>query len=361
MHLETGRHLYGGARQTAWLVRELAARGVVSSVICTAGSALGEALRGTPGVEVVEWPIAGDLDWRLRRRLEAWLRERRPSLLHVHSRRGADIFGGRAAQAAGVPAVLTRRVQSREPAWLLRLKSRPFAAVCAISTPIRDDLAARAGLGTRRLELIPSAVDVGAFRPDPSARARLLERYALPESTLLAGCAAQFIRRKGQDFLPPLIARLRGGLPGLRLLLFGRGPTRARLERRAGALGLRNEIRFCGFADDWPSLLPGLDLLLHPARREGLGSVLLEAMAAGVPVVAAAVGGVVDVIEPDREGCLLAPDAGDAWTAAVTRLAGDPAERGRLAAAARRRVERDFTIGAMADRYLDLYRDVGGC
>jgi glycosyltransferase involved in cell wall biosynthesis len=358
VHLEAGRHLYGGARQTAYLIRELAARGVANTAICTEGSGLGATLRAVSGVEVVEWPIAGDLDWRLGRRLEAWLRARGPDLVHVHSRRGADTFGGRAARAAGIPAILTRRVQSAEPAWLLGLKCRPYAAVVAISTAIRDDLGARARLGGKPLELISSAVDTGVFRPDSSARARLLERYGLPADAVLAGCAAQLIPRKGHDLLLPLVERLAPGMPRFRLLLFGQGGARGRLERRVAALGLADRIRFCGFVADWPQLAPGLDLLLHPARREGLGSVLLEAMAAGVPVVASSVGGIVDVIADGRQGCLLAPDALDDWAAAVRRLAGDPAERARLATAARRRVERDFTIATMTDRYLGLYRDV---
>ena len=120
----------------------------------------------------------------------------------------------------------------------------------------------------------------------------------------LAGCAAQLIPRKAQDFLLPLAARLVAAEPRFRLLFFGQGRTRRTLERRAARLGLGDTVRFAGFLPEWPLLLPGLDLLLHPARREGLGSVLLEAMSAGVAVVAAAAGGIVDVIDDGRSGVL---------------------------------------------------------
>jgi glycosyltransferase involved in cell wall biosynthesis len=303
--------------------------------------------------------MAGDLDFSLRSRVKNLVLQHRPDLVHVHSRRGADSFAGRAAQAAACPAILTRRVQSNEPRFWLRLKCRPYAAVVAISSAVDDELA-RAGIAPERRRRIVSAVDTELFRADPAARQRLLERFALPAQSLIAASAAQFIPRKGQDFLLRLAQRFANHTPPLQLLLFGQGPTRARLERRVAQLGLQRQVKFCGFVEDWPKLLPGLDLLLHPARREGLGSVVLEAMSAGVPVVASAVGGIVDAIESGHDGCLVPADALDVWQATVAGLLDDPALRGRLAAAARRRVEADFTIEAMTNRYLNLYRDIAG-
>jgi glycosyltransferase involved in cell wall biosynthesis len=180
----------------------------------------------------------------------------------------------------------------------------------------------------------------------------------LPGDSLLAGCAAQLIPRKAQDFLLPLAMRLVAVEPRFRLLFFGQGKKRQALESRAAALGLGDTVRFAGFLPEWPLLLPGLDLLLHPARREGLGSVLLEAMSAGVTVVAAATGGIVDVIDDGRDGCLLPPDRKDDWQAVVQGLLGDPGRRAALAAAGRRNVEKKFTIDRMTDSYLRLYRDV---
>jgi len=370
LHLETGRHLYGGARQAGYLIRELAARGHDNVLVCATGSAIA-GLRersladrrltdGQPGIEVIEWPLHGDLDWRLPHRLARLIEAKQPDLVHVHSRRGADTFGGRAARAAGVPSILTRRVESAEPRVWLRLKVSPYDAVVAISGAVREELAVRAGIERERIRLIPSAVDTELFRPDPAARARVLERFGLPAGSYLSASAAQLISRKGQDFLLRLAARLASQRPDFRLLLFGRGPDRARLERQARQLGLGEVVRFCGFAEDWPELLPGLDLLLHPARREGLGAVALEAMAAGVPVVASAVGGLVDVIETGVDGMLVPPDDERAWIAAIGELsdADNDTARTRLAAAARRKIESTYTIAQMTDRYLKLYRDV---
>ena len=356
LHIEAGRHLYGGARQVGYLIASLAARGIENFLVCRPDHPLTGL---APVATILPTQMHGDLDIALKSRLGRQIREYAPDVVHVHSRRGADGAGGRAAYAAGRPAVLTRRVQSAEPAWWLRRKCASYAAVVAISGAVVRELQA-AGVEAGRIRRIPSAVDTHLFAPDPNARTRLLSRFDLPANALIIGSAAQLIPRKGQDFLLPLVARLVPAEPRTHLLLFGQGRMRTRLERQAAALGLGSNLRFAGFLPEWPALLPGLDLLLHPARREGLGSVLLESMGAGVPVVAAAAGGIVDVIDDGIDGVLLPPDRQDDWHATVLDLLRDPVRRTTLATAARQRVLRDFTIEGMTARYLELYHDVCG-
>lgn len=355
VHLEAGRHLYGGARQAGYLVAALSELGIDNVLVVRRGHALAGRCAGA---RVIEWPLAGgDLDPTLHARLTRLLQTERPDLLHVHSRRGVDTFGGRAARSVGLPAVLTRRVQSREPAVWVRFKCRGYAAVAAISEAVLAELGA-SGIGDERLTLIPSAVDTSLFRPDPEARARLIERYDLPEDALIAGSAAQFIARKGQAVLLPLAGRLAAQTGRFRLLLFGRGPLRGRLESAAAAAGLGDHAVFCGYVDDFPRLLPGLDLLLHPARREGLGAVVLEAMSAGVAVVASNVGGLADVIDDGVDGRLLPAADAALWERVVLELLGNPAARRRLAENARRTIGARFTIERMTEAYLALYRQV---
>lgn len=358
--METGRHAYGGPRQAGYLIDGLAERGVDNLLVCCKG----HALAARDNARVFEWRLGGDLDTSLQHRLAGLALEEKPDLIHVHSRRGADIYGGRAAAAAGVPAILTRRVQSAEPGIWLQFKYRGYAAVVAISSAIEKELL-RLGITPEKLRLIPSAVDTASFRPDANARQRLIGRYDLPEGAVLAGAAAQFIPRKGHDFLLRCAQALvtdaqdaRVEAADVHFLLFGRGPEEQAIRREAQALGLVGRVHFCGFEPDWPGLLPGLDLLLHPARREGLGAVVLEAMSAGVPVIASAVGGIVDVIEDGVDGRLVPPDDLNRWRDALLDLLADRAKRERLAAAARAKVESRYTIEQMTDSYLDLYREI---
>jgi glycosyltransferase involved in cell wall biosynthesis len=381
VHIEAGRHLYGGAQQVAYLVDALAERGISNVVVCPRGAAI--AGRVAASAEVVEAPFGGDLDFTLPARLRSVLAKVDPDLVHVHSRRGADLYAGLAA-GGHWPAVLTRRVDSAEWAPWARFKYTRYARVVAISRAVERALLA-AGLPRERVQLVPSGVDAERYRPDPGARTRLLAAFSLPEDAFVAGVVAQLIPRKGHrellDWIPSLAARH----PRLVVLCFGRGPLAERIEREIAARGVERHVVLAGFRDDLPTLLPGLDALLHPATAEGLGVAVLEALACGVPVVASAVGGLVDVIEPGVHGLLVPcgahgvpaprgvegprgprgmqrpsvpPGERGAWIEALELLMTDPAARERFAAAGRRRVEEAFSAERMAEGTLAVYEAV---
>jgi glycosyltransferase involved in cell wall biosynthesis len=144
----------------------------------------------------------------------------------------------------------------------------------------------------------------------------------------------------------------------VRVLCFGRGPLEPRLRAELAERGLTELVTLAGFRADLPELVPGLDVLVHPASREGLGVALLEAASAGVPVVACDVGGVPDVVDHGRTGLLVPADDAAALRAALARLLRDRAERARLGAAARGHVERRFDVASLVDAHLSLYRRV---
>lgn len=355
VHVEAGRHWYGGAVQVHRLIEGLSARSVDNVLLCPPGSAIAAA---RPAADVVELPMAGDLDLGFCRRLARVITARRPDLVHVHSRRGADLHGGRAAARTGVPAVLTRRVDNAEPVLLARAKCRPYRAVIAISRCIETQLLERIRLPRGRVFHVPSAVDSRAGVGRDEARRRLLDALGLPAHCVLAGVVAQLIPRKGHDWLLDCMPALRARVPGLVVLCFGRGPLAPGLAARIEAEGLGADFRLLGFRDDLAELLPGLDLLVHPAWREGLGVAVLEALAAGVPVVASACGGIVDVVRDDVDGLLVAAGDRPALTAAIERLCAEPGLRARLGAAGRASVAERFSTEAMIGAHLNVYRHV---
>jgi glycosyltransferase involved in cell wall biosynthesis len=350
-HIEAGRHLYGGAVQVGHLLEGLAGRGVENLLFCPAGSELAAAERGA---RVCVVPMRGELDVLLLPRLARELKTLKPDLVHVHSRRGADLYGGYAASLAGVPAVLTRRVDSPEPAVLGLLKYRPYRAVVALSHAIERQLHA-AGVAPERVVRIPSAVDTRRYRPDPAAAERLRAEFAFPADALVIGVVAQLIERKRHTWWFAQLPELVREWPQLRVVCFGRGPLERRLRAELGERGLASHVVLAGFRTDLPALVPGLDLLVHPASREGLGVALLEAASAGVPVVACAVGGVPDVVADGETGVLVARDDAAGMARAVRALLAAPEERRRLGAAARRHVERRFDVVRLVAAHHALY------
>jgi glycosyltransferase involved in cell wall biosynthesis len=304
-------------------------------------------------------PLGGDLDLGQVKRLARELREFAPDLLHVHSRRGADLFGGIAARRAGVPAILTRRVASAEPRFAARFKLRAYQRIVAISTVVRGELVERFGVDPASVRLVPSAVDTERYRPR-AARSDLIAALGLPGDAVAIASVAQLIPRKGHETLLRAFARLALRDSALHLICFGRGPLERTLKRRIDSLGLVGRVWLAGFRGDLAELLPGCAVLVHPAGREGLGVAVLEGLAAGVPVVAARAGGIPDVIEDGVTGLLVAPRDDAAFAAAIERVLSDAGLRESLIARGRRTVEEKHSVAGMAEANLAIYREVIG-
>jgi glycosyltransferase involved in cell wall biosynthesis len=228
--------------------------------------------------------------------------------------------------------------------------------VIAISRAIEAQLT-RSGVERTRIHRIPSAVDTERYRPDEGARARLLAAFDLPDDALIVAVVAQLIERKGHARLLAELPELVRAHPTLNVLCFGRGPLDHKLRAQVARARLEPHVHFAGFRDDLPQLLPGVDVLAHPASREGLGVALLEALSCRVPIVACAVGGVVDVVEDGVHGRLVPPGNGRELREALAGLLADGTARRRLGAAGRAHVERNFSLASMIAAHLKVYAD----
>ena len=356
LHVEAGKHLYGGARQVLYIVEGLAARGVANLLACPAGS---EMARQRPaGTRVVAMKMGGDGDLGMVSRLASLIRAERPDLVHLHSRRGADTWGGLAAKLAGVPCVLSRRVDNPESRLAVAIKYRLYDHVITISEGIRQVLLSE-GLAADRVSCVRSAVDATPYLA-PVDRAAFCAEFGLPADALVAGVVAQLIPRKGHRYLLAALPALLARHPRLKVLIFGQGPLEAELRAEVDAAGLAGAVHFTGFRHDLPRWLGGLDLLVHPADMEGLGVSLLQASAAAVPIVTSRAGGLPEAVQDGVTGILCPPGDVAALGAAIDRLAGDPALRARYGAAGRARILAEFSIDAMVDGNLRIYRQVLG-
>lgn len=353
LHVESGRHLYGGGLQVVFLLQGLKARGEPGVLVCPEGSAIADAAR-PHALAVHEIPMKGDLDWGLTGRLRALIRAERPALVQLHSRRGSDLWGALAARRERVPVLLSRRVDNPEPRWWVRRKYRLYAKVVAISEAIRRVLLAE-GVPADQVVCIHDAVDTEAYRPGGD-RVGLRAAFGLAEDEATLAMAAQFIARKGHRTLLAALPAVLAAHPRTRVLLFGRGPEEPEIRALAARAGLSERIVFAGFRDDLPRLLPAVDVMVHPASMEGLGVALLQAAACGLPIVAGRAGGIPEVVRPGLNGELIEPGDHAALAAHLNRLLGDAALRRRYGEAGRAMVLAGFSVEAMVERHRALYR-----
>ena len=355
LHVETGRHYYGGPQQVVYLMSALAERGHDSTLVCPPGSGVDSAARAK-ALTVRNLFCAGDLDLPFAYRLTQFINESKPDLLHCHSRRGADILGGLAASFADVPAVVSRRVDNTEMQLVAALRYRPFKKIIAISNAIADVLRER-GIEDERLVVIRSAVDAAAFAESPDRRDFCAE-FGVPFDHFTIAAAGQLIERKGHRFLLDAVAEMVHTHPPFRVIIFGEGSLDSALREQAQSLGLGGVVQFAGFRDDLDKYVGCFDLFVHPATAEGLGVATLKAQAAGVPVVGFAAGGMSEAVEHQKTGVLVPTEDVAALTDAIATLFDDDALRERLGAAGRERMQREFSIDVMADKHVALYESV---
>lgn len=355
LHVETGRHFYGGPQQVVYLIDGLRAAQVENVLVCLPDSDVDAMLRGQD-TKIYNLSCAGDLDlffaWWLRKIL-IW---EKPDILHCHSRRGADFMGGLAAAAVHVPAVLSRRVDNPEPAWLAGMRYRLFRKVIAISDNVAAALNEN-GLTDDRLIVIRSAVDFKRFQIPPD-HDTVRQEFGIAENEFAIAAIGQLIPRKGHRYLLDAMAGLKRRISHVRLIVFGQGNLEADLREQAARLDLADMVQFAGFRDDLDDYLGGFDLVVHPALREGLGVAMLKAAAAGVPVIAFDVAGSREAVIDGETGILVPPKDAAALENAILQLARDAALRKKYGEAARERMRLEFSIEAMVDKHIQLYESV---
>ena len=355
VHLEAGTHLYGGALQVLLLVEGLVEKGLENVLVVPRGSQVeAEAIRR--GLPVRSVPLAGEADVTFPFRFRKLLKEESPSLVHLHSRRGADTLGALTTRLLGIPTVLSRRVDNPEAGWSLGAKYRLYDAVITISQAIRDVLVDQ-GVPGEKVHCVHSALDPTPFMA-PCREEAFRREFGLDPDEAVVGMAAQFIPRKGHRILLEAIPSILDSHPRTRFLLFGRGPLQKELEAEVEDRKLGRVVHFPGFRDDLPQLLPCLDILVHPALLEGLGIILLQASAAAVPVVATRAGGIPEAVVDGENGLLVPPGEVAPLAIAVRNLLSRPQERLAMGVAGRKRVQESFSLQGMVEGNLAVYRKV---
>jgi len=300
------------------------------------------------------------LDPRMWPRLARALRDWRPHIVHTHSYVLRYVWP--AARMVGrMTIVHTVHNEADKEVdalgrWFNRMAFRSGAVAVAISGEIARSF--RRVYGYEPHAVIPNGIDLGAYL-DPSKRAEWRAAHGFQQNDLLIASVARLDPQK--DPLA-LIRAFQSGLgedPGCHLLLAGRGSLEAEARRLAEELGLGGRIHFLGTVTDVPELLSASDLFALSSRWEGSPLAVMEAMAAGLPVVAAAVGGVPELVEHEVTGLLIPPGEVSRAAEVLRALARDPEKRRRLGIAARQKAVQ-FSIEKMTSAYGELFERVRG-
>ena len=338
VHVNTARGYRGGERQTELLIRGLAGRNLPQALVTRRGAPLVQRLRDID-VEVREvsggvFSVAGAT--------------RDASLVHVHE--GRSVYAAfLRSLLSGTPYVITRRVNNPiRQHWFAHRAYRRAGYVAAVAPQVAEIV--RAYDASIRVTVVHSASS--GLRVDAASSAAIRARF---EGRFLAGhVGALDNSQKGQEYIIAVARELERSHPDVQFVLVGGGEDEAMLK--AAAAGLSN-VTFTGFVDNVGDYLAAFDLFMLPSNREGIGSILLDAMERGLPVVASRVGGVPDIVHDGENGLLIDPHSPAQLRDAILRLKAD-SELRRTFGDRGREFAKDFSSDVMCSKYLALYESV---
>lgn len=300
-------------------------------------------------------------------RLTALFRQERPEIVHTHTSK-AGVLGRLAAWRARVPVVVHTphghvfyghfgRLASRVFLTVERLLARRTTWLIALTEAEREEHLKLSVGRPDRFVVVPSGIDLERFRRAVALPRRPPEGLVLPADAVLVGSVGWLTRVKGHRVLIEAVARLKEAHPRLHLMLVGSGDLRDEFERLARRLGLGDRVHFLGARQDVPECLAAMDLFVLPSLNEGMGRALVEAMAAGRPVVASRVGGVPAIIQDRVTGVLVPPGDPAALAGTLDELLRRPDQARALGAAAALAIGERFGTEAMARAVEQVYEE----
>jgi len=297
-------------------------------------------------------------------RLAIFLRRARVDIVHAHDIY-ANMFVAVPSRIARVRAlVLSRRWWQTFPQTKHRLANRVAYRlahrVLANSPSVARSLTTSDGVAAHRITVVPNFVDDAAFEAPPSRRNALLEELGIPFDARVIGVVARLDPIKEHETLLRAAAILTTRWPKVHVVIVGDGENRNALEQLCKELGIQDRVHFAGYRPNLPNLNHAFEVAVLCSRSEGFPNTIVEAMAAGRPVVASDVGGNADAVL-DGETGFLAP-AGDApaFARALDVLFGDRALADRMGEAARRRARAEFHATSALPRLEALYDSLIG-
>ncbi len=366
LHLDTGREWRGGQQQVLYLSTELRGRGHASIIVTPKGSPLAERARALElSIREISYHGAGD-PIAIGQVVQA-IQDFRPDLLHVHTANAHSL----AFLALHLPGILKdrkpflivhRRVDFPPGSDLLtrlRYASEPslFLGVSEAVCRVLE----QHGVPRDRLRVVHSCVDTARIDAYASVDARhashARQELSIPPEAGLIVAVGALVPHKGHKHLIHAMPRILAARPDAFLAIFGEGPLEADLRRESWERGIQERVLFAGFRLDVPRFLHAADVFAHPSVEEGLGTSILDAMAARLPVAASRTGGITEIVRHGMTGWLVPPASPTELAGAIVSLLEDPRRRAAFGEAGRLLVEEEFSVRSLGDRVVQIYRE----
>lgn len=292
------------------------------------------------------------------------LRTRKFSLLCTHGYK-ADILGTIAGRICRVPVACFLRGWTRQDikVRIYETMDRLFLRLADRIVCLSENQAQRVrklhGIAGR-IRIVPNAIDLVKYSPQQIAatRMRVRQQFGFPDDCFLVISAGRLSPEKGVAILLQAAAQLLIECPNARFAVFGEGPLRSQLEVQSNRLGLLERLAFYGFVPELREILPAADVLVNPSLSEEAPNIVLEGMAAGIPVVATSVGAVPEIADGGRALSLVAPGNPQAISEAVAALLRSPTNRSQLGACGQARVQEAYSLTAQKLRFHSLYEEL---
>jgi glycosyltransferase involved in cell wall biosynthesis len=355
----SARDLGGGERHLVDLANALTQRGHDVFAALTPSSPLSAELSVLPKQNIVELPMRNSLNLKSAMKLARFVRENQIQIVHAHVARDYPL-AALAAGRSGARLVLTRHVLFPLNR-IHKLTLRRTARVIAVSEAVADSLRAQGIFSPHNVVLIHNGIDVERFAKGREEAAADKEQSS--SKRLRVGMIGHLAPIKGQEDFIRAAATVCRHRDDIDFIIAGEdksnnGEHRLGLEKLIGDLDLNQRVRLIGWVNDVAKLLPTFDVFVSPSRSEPFGLAIIEAMAAGVPVIATMSEGAREIIEADKTGRLIPVGDAEVLANAIGELLADQKESERLAANARRVVRERFSVERMVETTEQVYREV---
>jgi glycosyltransferase involved in cell wall biosynthesis len=353
LHVDAGREWRGGQNQVRLTAQGMRRRGHEVVLAARCGGVLAARAREA-GLTVHEVPFGSELSPRAAAAMAGVLERVQPQIVQAHDPHSMTACLLATALRPGIPIVATRRVDFAPRSFPSRLKYQLCPRVIAVSRAAYAVLE-RAGVYEERLRLVYEGVADRA--PRPGGR-EALAALGVPMSAPVVGNIAALVDHKDQATLVSAAARVLAARPEVYFVIVGDGERRAALETQARELGVAGHVIFTGFRDDVDVLLPAFDVFCLSSQMEGLGTILLDAMSFGRPIVGTGAGGIPEVVEDRATGRVVPVRDFRALADALLDVLREPAQAEAMGRRGRRRFEERFSAERMVSETLSVYEEL---